>query len=231
MHFAKFFWKTSLSLLRWFFFKFLTFFRRVLYVSYLKIQQTKNRWIIEILINHFFAMVKASRPKTFETETETRPEIFETETETRKDGSRDQSRDRDQVSRLHHWFLVLIFILAWSHAVENRSSACWRPCWEDASSTHSSEKVSGWSCRSQMWHPPRLGYNTLYPIHGDKVCCDATRGTRGHNSPGTKSLRGCPKVTTHKYLLPNNVTSTICFRKTSGSNMGTPNLLLASGAI
>jgi len=40
------------------------------------------------------------RPKSFETET--RPETFETETETTKNGSRDTSRDRDQVSRLHH---------------------------------------------------------------------------------------------------------------------------------
>jgi len=40
------------------------------------------------------------RPKSFETETETRPETFETETS--KNGSRDASRDRDQVSRLHH---------------------------------------------------------------------------------------------------------------------------------
>ena len=38
-------------------------------------------------------------------------------------------------------FLVLIFILAWSHAAEN---------WEDASSTKSSAKVSGWYCSSQM---------------------------------------------------------------------------------
>ena len=43
------------------------------------------------------------RPKSFETETEMRPETFETETETPKNGSRDMSRHRDQVSRLHHW--------------------------------------------------------------------------------------------------------------------------------
>jgi len=36
------------------------------------------------------------RPKSFETETRT-------ETETPKNGSPDMSRDRDQVSRLHHW--------------------------------------------------------------------------------------------------------------------------------
>jgi len=39
-----------------------------------------------------------------ELETETRPETFETETP--KNESRDASRDRDQVSRLHHWFEV-----------------------------------------------------------------------------------------------------------------------------
>ena len=55
----------------------------------------KNIWITEILINHFFATFKVSRPETFETET-------------RKNGSRDESRDScrdlDQVSRLHHWY-------------------------------------------------------------------------------------------------------------------------------
>jgi len=53
------------------------------------------------LANHFFAIIKVQRPETIETDT--RPETFKTETETRKNGSRDSSRDRDQVSRLHHW--------------------------------------------------------------------------------------------------------------------------------
>ena len=35
---------------------------------------------------------------------------------------------------------MLIFIPAWSHAAANRSSACWRHCSEDASSTKSSAK-------------------------------------------------------------------------------------------
>jgi len=52
----------------------------------------KNIWIIEIVLNHFFAIFKVARPET-----------FETKTETRKNGSRDEPRDRDQVSRLHHW--------------------------------------------------------------------------------------------------------------------------------
>ena len=90
------------------FFKVLAFFRRVLVVSYLQIQQTKNLWVIEILIHYLFAVFKVSRPETFETETETRPETFETET--RKNGSRDESRDRDQVSRLHHWLQVPKFL-------------------------------------------------------------------------------------------------------------------------
>jgi len=72
--------------------KFLAFFRHVSVVSYQKIQQTKNIWITKILINYFFAIFKVSRPETFETET-------------RKNGSRDESRDRVQVSRLHHWYL------------------------------------------------------------------------------------------------------------------------------
>jgi len=43
---------------------------------------------------------KSSRPRLKSFETETRPETFETETP--KNDSRDASRDRDQVSRLHH---------------------------------------------------------------------------------------------------------------------------------
>jgi len=96
-------------LLTWIFFKFLAFFRHVLVVSYLQIKQTKNLWIIEILINHFFAIFKVSRPETFKTETETRPETFETETH--KNGSRDKCRDRNQVSRLHHCKLTLMLTM------------------------------------------------------------------------------------------------------------------------
>jgi len=68
----------SSSLLNWIFFKFLAFFRHVSVVSYLQIQQTKNRWIIAILLNHFYAIFKVSRPVAFETET-------------RKHGSQDES--------------------------------------------------------------------------------------------------------------------------------------------
>ena len=39
--------------------------------------------------------------------------------------------------------LVLFFIPARSHAAKKRSSACWKACWEDASSTQSPEKSRG----------------------------------------------------------------------------------------
>ena len=77
----------------------MAFFPHVLIVSYLQIQQTKNFWIIKISLNYFVAIFKVSRLVAFKTET--RPEIFDTET--RKNGSRDESWDRDEISRLHHW--------------------------------------------------------------------------------------------------------------------------------
>jgi len=40
-------------------------------------------------------------------------------------------------------FLVLFFIPARWHAAENRSSACWKAYWADASSTQSPEKSNG----------------------------------------------------------------------------------------
>jgi len=52
---------------------------------------------------------------------------------------------------------------------------------------------------------------------------------RGHNSPGVESLWGRPKVSTTSKVLSS--VQHICFRKTSGSNMGASNLLLAPGAI
>jgi len=90
------------------FFKFLEFFRHVLVVSHLQIQQRKNIWIIEILINHFFAIFKVSRPET-----------FETEAENRKNGS----RDRDQVSRLHHRLMSSPGKLYWWMDLTRRKGA------------------------------------------------------------------------------------------------------------
>jgi len=76
----------SSSLLSGIIFKFLTFFQPLLVVSYLQIQQIKNREIVEILLNHFFVKFKVSRSVALETET--RPE---TKTKTRKNGFRDDS--------------------------------------------------------------------------------------------------------------------------------------------
>jgi len=56
-----------------------------------------------------------------------------------------------------------------------------------------------------------------------------TRGERGNNSPGAESLRGRRKVTTMSHVL--SPKQYICFRKTSGSNMGVPNVLPSPGAI
>ena len=46
---------------------------------------------------------------------------------------------------------------------------------------------------------------------------------------GTEWLRGAPKIPTMSQVLSS--IQYICFRETSGSNMGAPNLLLAPGAI
>jgi len=59
------------------------------------------------------------RPRLKSFETETTPETFKTET--RKHGSRDTSRDRDQVSRLHHWYFHLQLFLP-NSALEQISS-------------------------------------------------------------------------------------------------------------
>ena len=58
-------------------------------------------------------------------------------------------------------FLVLIFVPAWMHANENRSSAFWRPCWEVASSNKSFAKAKDRFCSSQRWHPRPLGCDCL----------------------------------------------------------------------
>ena len=59
---------------------------------------------IEILPNHFFAILKVSRTVAFETET--RPGTYEIETE--KMRSRFAKKSGDMVSRLHHWLLASI---------------------------------------------------------------------------------------------------------------------------
>jgi len=66
-------------------------------------------------------------------------------------------------------FLVLIFVPAWSHAAENRSNACWSPCWEDPRMQYQFFR------KTQTVHPAFLNSDTLvdasvtvYPIHVDQ---------------------------------------------------------------
>jgi len=72
------------------------------------------------------------------------------------------------------------------------------------------------------------------------VCHDLLRrvaecGNHGRNDGGEEAQFPGRRITMKAPKSPNNVTSTsvqyICFRKTSGSNMGAPNLLLTPGAI
>jgi len=68
---------------------------------------------------------ESSRPIPKFFETETRPETFETETETPKNGSRDTSRDRDLVSRLHHcWNQRIVIKCSLSHPVGHKPFTC-----------------------------------------------------------------------------------------------------------
>jgi len=103
--------KMSSLLLSWFFFKFLAFFRPVLVVSYLQMQQTKVVKIYKFYYTISLQYSKTLRPAAFETET--RPETFEIETRT--NGSQDSSRDQNQVSRLHHWWLFLYAVWFYSN--------------------------------------------------------------------------------------------------------------------
>ena len=56
---------------------------------------------------------------------------------------------------------MLIFIPARPYAAENRSSACWRPYWEDASCIKSFAKSKRLICSSQLWQPPQLDCDCL----------------------------------------------------------------------
>ena len=87
---------------------------------------------------------------------------------------------------------MLIFILARSHAAENRSSACWILCWEDASSIK-------WSAKSKRFIDPAApnchtllnSDVTVYLIHvvetmkrsvdGAHPCRSSTRTVNGRD--------------------------------------------------
>jgi len=75
----------------------------------------------------------------------------------------------------------------------------------------------------------------FYRLHYGSISRGVTKGKGGaitwapNHSGGAEILRGRQKIPT----MPHVHTSIqhICFRKTSGSNTGAPNLLLAPGAI
>jgi len=101
MHFANFLKKCGHHFWLEFYLNFLHF--SDVFWLFLTCEYNKQKWwIIEILINHLFAIFKVSRSETFNTKK--RPETFETDT--CKNGSWDESWDRDQVSTLHHCLLV-----------------------------------------------------------------------------------------------------------------------------
>jgi len=72
-------------------------------------------------------------------------------------------------------------------------------------------------------------------VYHDLLRRVAARLKQGRNDGGQGARLPGHQITLRAPKNPNNVTRTsvqyICFRKTSGLNRGTPNLLLASGAI
>jgi len=72
-------------------------------------------------------------------------------------------------------------------------------------------------------------------VYHDLLRRVAERSNQGRNDGGQGAQFPGHRITIKAPKSLNNVTSTsvqyICFRKTSGSNMGAPNLLLAPGAI
>jgi len=112
-NFCKNFQKVSAPLSSWIFFKFLAFFWPACVVSYQKMEQTQKHIELQKFAkpyrcswqSHIVAYIESLKAiglwlRPVASETETRPETFETET--RINVSRDESRDRDQVSGLHH---------------------------------------------------------------------------------------------------------------------------------
>jgi len=72
-------------------------------------------------------------------------------------------------------------------------------------------------------------------VYHDLLRRVAEHSNQGRNEGGQRAQFPGRRITMKAPKSPNNVTSTsvqhICFRKTSGSNMAAPNLLLAPGAI
>jgi len=72
-------------------------------------------------------------------------------------------------------------------------------------------------------------------VYHDLLRRVAARSNQGRNDEGQGAQFPGRRITMRAPKSPDNITRTslqyICFRKTSGSNIGAPNLLLAPGAI
>jgi len=141
-------------------------FQHVLVVSYLHIQQTKKRWILEILLIYFFAIFKVSRPVTFETET--RPETFETEP--RKNGS--WHSITSSVHCIYHREYCLPYCMLGSDGLEIWSWSRDIPFFESQSRRF---EVLSWSrlqyIRLRLWVLRKYGLVKLLLMNVFLVCC------------------------------------------------------------
>jgi len=114
----------SSPLLSWIFFEYLEFYPQLLVVSYLQIQQRRNVMNFRNFAKPYPCNIEClktiglwPRPVAFETKRET----WNFRDRCRKNGSRDESRNWNQVSRLHHWenyfhdwdYIMKFIIIVW----------------------------------------------------------------------------------------------------------------------
>jgi len=98
--FCRNFFKMSSSLVSYNFFKFLALFRPILVVSYLKIQKTKHHWKYSSFTKPFLCNIQSLETCSLRD----RDETWNLRDRDSQKWSRNESRERDQVSRLHHWW-------------------------------------------------------------------------------------------------------------------------------
>jgi len=81
-----------------------------------------------------------------------------------------------------------------------------------------------------LW-PKKVGTLNAFMSETGKLFANVPERNEGDTIPQAANHCGCAELLRKASKSPDNVTSTpieyICFRKTSGSNMGAPNLLLA----
>jgi len=99
-------------------------------------------------------------------------------------------------------------------------------------------KVAQKFVRIENFAPPKAQGSRMpliRAVYHDLLRRVAARSNQGRNDGGQGARFLGHQTTMRAPKSPNNVTRTsvqyICFRKTSGSNTGSPNLLLAPGAI